>query len=78
MPTHAPFDTHERQLLEFTPAWVPYGGPPEDLSYLEFGTTSAAVEDRFCSLVAAHAERLPCLPRADRALLADALASVGA
>ncbi len=57
-------------------AWRPYGGPPDDLAYLEFGTTAAGVEEQFRAIVALHADRTALLTRADRTLIASAAATL--
>lgn len=57
-------------------AWTPYGGPPDDVTFLEFGTTPAGVDAQFRALVAAHGDRITQLTRADRALVVSAVAAL--
>jgi hypothetical protein len=43
----------DRQLLTFVLNWAPYGGPPEDECFLEFGMAAHRVRERCVEIVCA-------------------------
>lgn len=60
--------------MEFALAWTPHGGPPADLSFLEFSTTTVGVEPQLrAATVAHHADRTAQLTRADRTFIVSAV-----
>jgi hypothetical protein len=63
-------DTYDRHMLCFALAWAPYGGPPDDETFCEFGLTPEALLQRVRTICAAAATRERHLPAPDRTLLA--------
>ena len=64
---HRTITSFERQLLTFFAQWVPYGQPPDDEVFVEFGMTPARLEIRVREIVSRNINRR--LPAADVVLL---------
>jgi hypothetical protein len=47
-------DRFDRDLLHFAIVWAPYGGPPDDQTFVEFGIKAALLRARVYALAAAH------------------------
>jgi hypothetical protein len=47
-------DRFDRDLLHFAIVWAPYGGPPDDQTFAEFGIKPALLRARVHALAAAH------------------------
>jgi hypothetical protein len=43
--------SYERLMIEMFVAWAPYGGPPEDEVWIEFGMSRARMADKVAELV---------------------------
>jgi hypothetical protein len=73
-------DVQDRRLLEFVLAWAPYGGPPADEIFCEFGCSRTRLDEQFQQIMTAVVDQLTSLPRADRRLVerARSLRRVGA
>jgi hypothetical protein len=46
-------DRFDRDLLAFTLSWAPYGGPPENECFVEFGMSTDRVRERCMEVVCA-------------------------
>lgn len=64
-------DKFDRDLLKFALLWAPYGGPPADELFPEFGITSQQLVPRIRAIVTQYVHRPIC--RSDRGLLLQAM-----
>jgi len=46
-------DPVDRQIAEYVVTWAPYGWPPADKTFVEFGMTSQRLHERCSDIVAA-------------------------
>jgi hypothetical protein len=50
-------DRFDREILDFVRSWAPYGGPPSDEVFAEFGLTPSQLADRLDLIVSAENAR---------------------
>jgi hypothetical protein len=50
-------DRFEREILDFIRSWAPYGGPPADEVWTEFGMSHDQLMDRVQQIVSQEAAR---------------------
>lgn len=69
-------DCFDKQILQFTLAWAPYGGSRNEDTFPEFGITADELAVEFHRIVATQLRRVRDLANSDRLLLARASAYV--
>jgi hypothetical protein len=50
-------DRYDRDILDFVRSWAPYGGPPADEIWAEFGMTREQLFDRVDVIISAERAR---------------------
>ena len=50
-------DRFDRDILDFVRSWAPYGGPPTDEIWAEFGMTRKQLFDRLDVIISAERAR---------------------
>jgi hypothetical protein len=67
-------DTNERHVLRYVLSWAPYGGPPADETFIEFGITTSVLRERFSRIVNRELTETGARSYEDRLLIAEARA----
>lgn len=65
-------DRFDRHIVEFVLKWAPYGWPPENETFIEFGLHAEELQKRFWSILRAMRTQVRSLDNFDRNLLARA------
>ncbi len=59
----------DRSLIDYVLLWTPFGGPPEDEVFPQFGFRRAQLERRFCRIMLRMVADENVLTESDRELL---------
>lgn len=70
-------DKFDRQVLRFVLAWLPYGRPPAEEIFCEFGVDANRLSELFTSALGDAVARTQALSRDDRQLLAQVRRGLG-
>lgn len=67
-------DTNARHVLRYVLSWAPYGGPPADDTFIEFGVTTSVLRERFSGIVNRELTEAGARSHEDHLLIARARA----
>lgn len=65
-------DNEDRLMLRFMLTWAPYGGPPEDETFVAFGINTDELRKRCVATIQRETITPRCLPASDVKLLVSA------